>query len=219
MARGLTLINRPITIRKMPTDKRVDEYIARAPEFAQPILTHLRELVHKGCPEAEEAIKWRMPAFLYRNKILFSMAGFKAHCRFIFWVPEIATFAGKNGAEKDDDGTVLGKVSQLSDLPPDKELLDYIREALRLADEGKRKPMRTRTEPKPELAAPAEFTAALKKNKSAAKTFQSFSPSHRREYIEWIGEAKRTETRDKRIQTALEWLAEGKPRHWKYVNC
>ena len=208
----------PHYYQKMPTDKRVDDYIARAPEFARPILAHLRELVHQGCPEAEEAIKWSMPAFLYRNKILFSMAGFKAHCRFIFWVPEIAKLAGKQGAEKDDDGAIIGKVSELSDLPPDKELLRYIREARRLADEGKTKPMRKTTEPRAELAVPIEFQAALKKNKGAAKAFEAFSPSHRREYVEWISDAKRPETRDKRIQTALAWLAEGKPRNWKYMS-
>jgi uncharacterized protein YdeI (YjbR/CyaY-like superfamily) len=203
----------------MATDKRVDQYIQRAPEFAQPILVHLRELVHKGCPEAEEAIKWSTPSFLYRNKILFSMAAFKAHCRFIFWRPEIAPMASKQGTECDDDGAVVGKVTQLADLPPDKDMLRYIREARRLTDEGPRTTlMRRRTTPKPELQTPPEFTAALAKNKTAYKTFQAFSPSHRREYIEWISEAKRPETKSKRIQTALEWLAEGKPRNWKYMN-
>ncbi len=203
----------------MPTNKEVDEYIARAPEFAQPILKHLRELVHKGCPEAEEALKWSTPAFLYHKKILFSMAGFKAHCRFIFWRPEIAKMFGKRGGESDDDGAIVGKITQLSDLPSDKEMLSYIREARRLADDGPRATMRKKTAPKPEIEPPAEFAAALAKNKAAALTFQNFSPSHRREYIEWIIDAKRPETRDKRIETALGWLADGKPRNWKYMNC
>lgn len=204
----------------MPTDKRVDEYIKRAPEFAQPILSHLRELVHKGCPEAEEAIKWNTPAFLYRNKILFSMAGFKAHCRFIFWRPEVAKLAGKKGAEGDDDGSIVGKVTQLAELPSDKEMLAYIREARRLADEGPRTSMmRKRSTPKPEIEIPPEFAAALAKHKAASRSFEAFSPSHRREYIEWISEAKRPETKTKRIETALEWLATGKPRNWKYMNC
>ena len=110
----------------MPTDKRIDEYIERAADFAQPILRHLRQLVHKGCPEIEEAIKWSTPTFVYRKKMLFSMAAFKAHCRFIFWRPEIAEIAGKKGTEVDDDGEVVGKVAHLSELPPDKEMLNYI---------------------------------------------------------------------------------------------
>jgi uncharacterized protein YdeI (YjbR/CyaY-like superfamily) len=203
----------------MPTDSRLDDYIARSPEFAQPILTHLRKLVHKGCPDIEEAMKWSTPAFLYRNKILFSMAAFKAHCRFIFWRPEIAAMAGKSGATADDDGAVIGKVTQLSELPPDSELLTYIREARRLTEESPRPLMRRKSAPKPQLEVPAEFAAALKKNKAASKTFEGFAPSHRREYIEWISDAKRDETRKKRIDTALEWLAEGKPRNWKYMNC
>ncbi|HZS52949.1 MAG TPA: YdeI/OmpD-associated family protein [Bryobacteraceae bacterium] len=202
----------------MPTDRRVDQYIARAPEFAQPILAHLRELVHKGCPEVEEAIKWSTPSFVYRKKLLFSMGGFKAHCRFIFWRPEIAKLAGKQGTDVDDDGTIIGKVTQLSDLPSDKDMLRYIREACRLTDEGPRVTMRKRTTPKPELAVPAEFAAALAKNKKAATAFQDLSPSHRREYLEWIISAKHAETRDKRIDTAVAWLVEGKPRNWKYMS-
>jgi uncharacterized protein YdeI (YjbR/CyaY-like superfamily) len=202
----------------MPTDNRVDDYIARSPEFAQPILKHLRELVRRGCPEIEEAIKWSTPAFLYNNKILFSMAAFKAHCRFIFWRPEIAAMAGKTGASADDDGAVVGKVTQLSELPSDKELLRYIREARRLAHESPKPLMRKKSAPKPALETPAEFAAALKKHRAAAKTFEAFPPSHRREYIEWISDAKREDTRKKRIDTALQWLAEGKSRNWKYMN-
>jgi uncharacterized protein YdeI (YjbR/CyaY-like superfamily) len=202
----------------MSAYKSVDEYIARAPAFAQPILTHLRQLVHKECPEVEEALKWSMPAFLYRNKILFSMAAFKGYCRFIFWRPEMARIAKKKGGKADDDGAVLGKVTQLSDLPPDNVISEYIREARRLTDEAPRNPMRKKSAPKPELPVPPEFAAALAKNVAASTSFQSFSPSHRREYIEWIGEAKREETRHKRIHTALQWLAEGKPRNWKYMN-
>ena len=203
----------------MPTDHRVDEYIARSPEFSQPILRHLRELVHRGCPEIEEAMKWSTPSFLYRNKILFSMAGFKAHCRFIFWRPEIASLAGKKGAENDDDGAVVGKVSHLSELPADSDLLRYIRESRRLADETPRGATRKKSAPRPEPALPEEFSAALKKNRTAAKQFEAFPPSHRREYIEWISDAKREETRKKRIDTALQWIAEGKSRNWKYMNC
>jgi uncharacterized protein YdeI (YjbR/CyaY-like superfamily) len=159
-----------------------------------------------------------MPAFLYRKKILFSMAAFKSHLRFIFWRPEIAKLARKSGAERDDDGAVVGKVTKLSELPSDKKMLSYIREARRLSDEGPSPRLPKRSSPKPEAAMPAEFATALARNKAAAKTFQTFSPSHKREYLEWIAEAKRAETRDKRIETAIGWLAEGKPRNWKYMN-
>ena len=201
----------------MPTDQGVDEYIERASDFAQPILRHVREMVHRGCPETEEAIKWRMPAFLYKNKILFSMAAFKSYCRFIFWRPEIAKLLKEDGVETDRDAATFRKLTSLADLPSDKNLLHYIRETCRIADEGPRS--KRPSVPKPDIQIPAELASALAKNKAAAKNFEGFSPSHRREYIEWISEAKRAETKEKRVKTALEWLAEGKPRNWKYMNC
>lgn len=204
----------------LSTDKGVDDYIERAAEFAQPILRHLREMVHRGCPETEEALKWRTPAFLYKKKILFSMAAFKSHCRFIFWRPEIAKLMKEDGVETDRDAAFFKKLTSLADLPPDSNLLRYIRETCRIADEGPRSPMRKRpSAPKPDMRMPAELAAALARNKAAARNFEAFSPSHRREYIEWISEAKRAETKEKRVKTALEWLAEGKPRNWKYMNC
>ena len=197
----------------------MDDYIARAGEFAKPILTHLRALVHKGCPEVEEDIKWSTPAFLYRKKILYSMAAFKTHCRFILWRPEIATLMKEEGLEADRDAAFLPKLTSVTDLPPDKNLLRYIREARRLSDEAPRSLMRKReSAPKPEPQIPAEFAAALAHHKRAAENFEHFPPSHRREYIEWIADAKRPETREKRIATALEWLAEGKHRNWKYMT-
>lgn len=198
----------------------VDRYIDAAPEFARPMLKHFRDLVHKGCPGAEEAIKWRTPAFLYKKKILYSMAAFKAHCRFIFWRPEIAQLLKEDGLEADRDAAFLPKMASMADLPSASDLLRYIRETRRLADESPKSPMRKRpSSPKPELAIPAEFTAALARNKTAAAHFRNFSPSHRREYVEWVADAKRPETREKRINQALEWLATGKPRNWKYMDC
>jgi uncharacterized protein YdeI (YjbR/CyaY-like superfamily) len=200
----------------MPGDARVDSYISAAPSFAQPILEYLRELIHQSCPQVEEDIKWRQPAFLYRGKMLLSLAAFKAHCNVAFWVGPvnrmIATEQGKFA------GSLRG-VTELADLPSKPRLLGYLREACKWIDERASNPASSKRNnaPKPEARMPADFAAALKKSKPAAKTFQGFSPSHRREYVEWITGAKREETRRKRIASAIEMLAEGKPRNWKYM--
>jgi uncharacterized protein YdeI (YjbR/CyaY-like superfamily) len=204
----------------MATDPGVDSYIESAADFAKPMLRLFRNVIHDGCPAVEEAIKWRTPAFLYKKKILFSMAAFKEHCRFIFWRPEIAALLKQDGLEADRDAAFLPKIRSMADMPSKSKLQQYIRETRRLADESPRSPMRKRpAKPKPEIAMPPEFAMALKRNTSAAANFEKLSPSHRREYLEWIADAKRPETRDKRISQAMEWLAEGKPRNWKYMNC
>jgi uncharacterized protein YdeI (YjbR/CyaY-like superfamily) len=203
----------------MPTDPGIDKYIENAAEFARPMLRRFRALVHDGCPGTEEAIKWRTPAFLYNRKILFSMAAFKEHCRFMFWRPEIAALLKQDGLEADRDAAFLPRIRSMVDLPSRSKLLHYIRETRRLADESPRSPMRKRpATPKPEIAMLPELTAALAKNKTAAANFHNFSPSHRREYLEWITEAKRPETRCKRISQAVEWITSGKPRNWQYMK-
>ena len=203
----------------MPTDPGVDEYIQKAGDFAKPMLRLFRTVVHEGCPGVEEAIKWRTPAFLYNGKILFSMAAFKEHCRFIFWRPEIAALLKQDGLEADRDAAFLPKLRSMAEVPPKSALLRYVRETRRLADESPRGLMRKRpATPKPDIPVPPEFAAALKKNKSAALNFQNFASSHRREYLEWITSAKRPETRDKRISQAIEWLADGKSRNWQYMK-
>ena len=210
----------------MPTDPRVDRYIADAPAYAQPILQHLRGLIHQACPEIEETIKWSRPFFLYHNKILCGMAAFKAHCGFGFWQPETLKLLAKDGIRPQDSSGWLGRITAIDDLPPKRDLLRYFRETRGFIDErSSNKGSVPQPEPKrskalkPAAEAPDDFAAALSANRTAARTFEAFSPSHRREYIEWIAEAKRDDTRRKRIATALEWLAEGKPRHWKYQNC
>jgi uncharacterized protein YdeI (YjbR/CyaY-like superfamily) len=191
---------------------KVDAYIAKAKPFAQPILEHLRELMHKGCPEVEEAIKWSMPFFTYRGTILANMAGFKEHCNFGFWDKGMAEELRNSG-----DGP-LRRITSVKDLPPDKQMLAWIRETATNVDRGEYKsPIAARSrKAKPEIEAPDDFASALKKNKGAAKVFAAFSSSCRREYIEWIVEAKRDETRAKRIATAVAWIEEGKQRNWKY---
>jgi uncharacterized protein YdeI (YjbR/CyaY-like superfamily) len=205
----------------MPMDPRVDRYIEDAPAFAQPILEHIRKLVHKACPEAEETLKWRQPCFLYRNKILCGMSAFKAHCNCGFWDPDIRPVLVNDGVKTHAKVGLLEDITKLSDLPSARDMLRYIREACRireakLLNPASPKPAKPR---KPEAEVPRDLAAALAGNRAASQAFHRFSPSHRREYIEWIAEAKRDETRQKRIATALEWLAEGKPRNWKYMNC
>ena len=114
----------------------------------------------------------------------------------------------------------FGKMRTLDDVPSKKTLAPLVKKAMKLIDEGVKTPtVRKTATPKAAPVPTPEFAAALKKNAAARKTMDGFSPSCQREYIEWIAEAKREETRDKRISQAIEWLAEGKQRNWKYQNC
>jgi uncharacterized protein YdeI (YjbR/CyaY-like superfamily) len=200
-------------------DPRVDAYIAKSAEFARPILTHLRELVHQACPDATETLKWSMPHFEYAGAILCGMAAFKAHCTFGFWHQGMQAVLRKDGIDGESAMGSFGRITSLNDLPGDKALLRYLREAAKLNASGAPARPRTARGPAKELPVPADLAAALKKNKTAATAWAEFSPSHRKEYIQWITEAKRDETRQSRLATTLEWLAEGKPRNWKYMNC
>jgi uncharacterized protein YdeI (YjbR/CyaY-like superfamily) len=196
----------------------VDAYITKSPAYAQPILTHMRKLVHQAVPDIEEAMKWNMPFFLKGGLFLANMAAFKAHCTFGLWGNEIAAKLRADGVYSEKAMGTLGKITSMDDLPDDKELLNYLKAAAALVAEGKRTKSyeRPKRGAKPEPKVPAELAAALKKNKAAQKAFDAFPPSHRREYIEWIAEAKREETRTKRVAQAVEWIAEGKSRNWKY---
>jgi uncharacterized protein YdeI (YjbR/CyaY-like superfamily) len=203
---------------------RVDAYLAKAQPFAQPVMTHLRELVHKGCPEVEETIKWSRPFFEYRGAILGNMSAFKEHCSFGFWGEEIGAVLREAKVLQDDGMGSLGRITSLKDLPSDKQMLGWIRQAAGFVASGQyTSPIAARRKvvkaPKPTAEPPTEFTAALKKDKKAATVFAAFSPSCKREYIDWIIDAKRAETREKRIATAIEWIAGGKQRNWKYQNC
>jgi uncharacterized protein YdeI (YjbR/CyaY-like superfamily) len=200
---------------------KVDAYLAKARPFAQPVLTHLRALVHKGCPEVEETIKWSRPFFEYRGAILCNISAFKEHCSFGFWGEEIGAVLRDAGALQADGMGTLGRIASLKDLPSDRQMLAWLRQAASFVDTGQyTSPIAARRKvvkaPKLAVEAPDEFTAALKKDKKAAAVFASFSPSCKREYVEWIADAKRDETRKKRIATAIDWIAEGKQRNWKY---
>lgn len=197
-------------------DPRIDAYIANAAPFAQPILEYIREVVHEACPEVEETTKWSMPTFVYAGGILAGMAAFKQHASFGYW--KHALVVGE-GVERDGMGS-YGKMASLKDLPPKKQLLAHIRKAMKLNEDGVKTPgTRKAAKPKSPPDAPADLLAALKKNKAAKAVFDGFPPSARRDYVDWIVEAKREETRHKRLAQAVEWLAEGKRRHWKYEAC
>jgi uncharacterized protein YdeI (YjbR/CyaY-like superfamily) len=198
-------------------DPRIDAYIEKAAPFAKPIMEYLRELVHKVCPEVQETVKWGFPHFEYKG-ILCSMSAFKQHCSFGFWKATLMKDDKQllNRVGNTDMGH-FNKITSLKDLPPEKVLTAYIKEAIKLNEEEIKLPAKPKTARK-ELETPGDLLAALKKNKTALKTFEEFSPSHRREYIEWIIEAKTDATRAKRIEATIEQLKEGKSRHWKYAR-
>ena len=196
-------------------DHRIDAYIAKSAEFARPILTHLRKVVHQACPQAEETMKWSMPHFDYRGEMMCSMAAFKAHCVFGFW--KGALVSGRGHGEGGAMGQ-FGRITTLKDLPSDAVITGYIKKAMKLNEEGIKSPTRSAARPKTPrpVVVPADLRAALAKNKKALAAFEAFPPSHKREYIEWITEAKREETRARRLATAVEWMSEGKAYNWKY---
>jgi len=198
----------------MKRDSRIDDYIASRAEFARPMLVHLRARVAQYCPEAEETIKWSSPAWTYRGQLLCSMAAFKQHAAFGFWRGVEVT--GGGAGERDAMGQ-FGRMARMADLPGDAELARLLARAAALIDSGVKAP-RAVKHPKPALEIPADFRAALDADPAAAKIFEAFPPSYRRDYLEWIIEAKRAETRARRIAQAVEWIAEGKGRNWKYQN-
>ena len=199
-------------------DPRIDAYINKSAPFAQPILQHLRELIHQACPEVEETMKWSFPHFDYKG-VMCSMAAFKQHCAFNFWkaplLKDAKGYLKERAAQGGEGMGHLGRITSLKDLPPDKALIDLIKQAKKLNEENVKLPAKEK-KPVSEVETPGYFLAALKKNKKAQTAFEKFPPSHRKEYVQWITEAKTEETRNKRMTTALEWITEGKGRNWKY---
>ena len=195
-------------------DPNIDAYIAKSATFAKPILKHLRKVVHAGCPKVEETMKWSMPHFDYKG-MLCGMAAFKEHCSFGFWKKSLI-LGQDRAAEKAGMGS-FGCIRSLADLPNEKTLIGYVKKAAALNEAGIKAPGRSKPEKREPIEIPEYFAAALKKNARARKTFEGFSPSHRREYLEWVTEAKREETRKQRLAMSIKWLAEGKARNWKYM--
>ena len=198
----------------MSRDPRIDAYIARAQPFARPILTHVRERAHAAVPEVEETLKWGAPSFTRDGKILLMMAAFKEHAAINFWRGQELRGDQANA----DAMGQFGKLTTLADLPPDAELDRLIREAAELAKSAPAS-RKVKHAPKPPPEMHPQFAAALDEAPKARATLDGFPPSARRDYLEWIAEAKQDATRAKRIATAVEWLSEGKRRHWKYQNC
>jgi hypothetical protein len=200
-------------------DKRIDTYIMKSAAFAQPILMRLRELVHIACPEVEETVKWGFPHFDYKG-MMCSMASFKQHCSFGFW--KASMMSDKHDLFKEVGKTSMGHLGQIrsmGDLPKDKILIDYIREAVKLNDEGVKVPAKPKAEAaKKALEAPGYFMKALKENKKALKTYEAFSLTNKKEYIEWVTGAKTEATRESRLAQAVELMAEGKVKNWKYIK-
>jgi len=194
-------------------DRRVDAYIARSQDFAKPILTYIRETVHDVCPDVKETIKWGMPSFDYKGPFI-SMAAFKQHASLGMWKSKL--IFGNQG-QREAMGN-FGRITSVRDLPPKKTFVGYIKKAMALNDQGVKVQMRKSSGPAKPLKVPAVLASALKKDKKAQAGFDAFPPGQRNEYITWITEAKTDETRDKRLATAIEWIADGKPRNWKYMR-
>ncbi|HEY6906296.1 MAG TPA: YdeI/OmpD-associated family protein [Ignavibacteriaceae bacterium] len=201
-------------------DKRIDAYINQAQPFAKPILKKLRELIHKGIPEVEETMKWGMPFFEYKGPVC-NFAGFKEHATFRFWKYQLMSDPGGKLNEIANKGGEamgnLGRITGLENLPPDKIMIDFLKQARQINEEGLKVSVKKKA-PKTGLKIPAYFTVALKKNKAAETAFKNFSYAHKKEYLQWITEAKTEPTRLKRLETAIEWMSEGKSRNWKYMK-
>lgn len=194
------------------TDKRVDAYIAKAKPFAQPILTHLREVIHEGCPGVVETIKWGMPAFEHKGPLA-GFAAFKEHCAMNFW--KSALVLDKEDRKPRTAMGSFGRITSIKDLPPRKKLVEYVRRAAELNERGV-KVERAKAKRGQTIEAPAFMINAIKKHKKALATWNEFPYSKRKDYIDWVTEAKAEETRARRLETTVEWLREGKGRNWKY---
>jgi uncharacterized protein YdeI (YjbR/CyaY-like superfamily) len=194
------------------TDQRVDTYIESAQPFARPILIHIRKLMHTGCPDLTETVKWGMPHFEYKG-VIGSMAAFKEHAVFGFWKEDLIPGMKQYIKEKEAMGS-WGRITSIDGIPPDDEIIEFVRAAVKLNEEGIKSPKR---QPKPVVVEmPDDFMKAIRVNKKALETYENFSPSHKKEYILWITDAKTDETRKSRMETAVQWMSEGKVRMWKY---
>ena len=198
----------------MKTDPRIDAYIARQADFARPILVYLRSMLHEACPDCEETLKWSSPSFIYKGKILAGFAAFKAHAAFGYWVGSQIL---ETGARQESAMGQFGRLTSLDDLPSRTTLIAFAKKGMKLIDEGV-KPVRNK-HPKGPFTIPQDLRAAIDTVPAAKATFDAFPPSCQRDYVEWVTEAKREETRAKRLAQTVEWLAEGKRRNWKYENC
>ncbi len=199
-------------------DPRIDAYLAQSEDFAQPILRHLRRVVHAGCPDVEETLKWSTPTFMYQG-MLAGMAAFKQHCTFGFWKHALLAGDGQDAFKAADQAMgQFGRITAIADLPSEKVLLGLVRKAAALNEQGVKLPAKPRAKGNRQLAVPSYFMRALRANQKALSTFKGFTYSNKKEYLEWVVEAESDETRARRLATAVGWMAEGKVRNWKYVR-
>jgi uncharacterized protein YdeI (YjbR/CyaY-like superfamily) len=200
--------------RAMKTDPRIDAYIeTKAADFARPIIRHLRAMIHEACPDCEETLKWGMPSFTYRGKILAGVAAFKAHASFGYWNDSMLSQDAKNRSAMGQ----FGRLTSVDDLPDRATLIALTRQSMALIESGAKPPRATAK--KAPFTVPQDLRAAIDGSPAAKATWDGFPPSCQREYAEWVTEAKRDETRAKRLGQTIEWLVEGKRRNWKYENC
>lgn len=202
---------------------KVDDYIAKSSDFAKPILAHLRLLIHETCPEAQEAVKWGIPHFDYKDQMMCILAAYKQHCSLSFWKAELMSDPRlKDNAKLIPTKRYAGKLRSLADLPPDPELIAYIKEAMALNESGakleKPKPDKAKSDKVITDNIPDYFSEKLEKNPLAKEIFEAKSSSFRKDYITWITDAKTEATRQSRMEQALEWIAEGKRRFWQYAK-
>ncbi len=197
-------------------DSRIDVYINKSAPFAQPILEYIREVVHQASPLVNETMKWSMPFFDYKGTVCM-MAAFKQHCGFGFWKASRLSDPHHllNPGEESSAGS-FGRISSIADLPPKEALINFVLQAIELNEKGIKT---VKTKPpvnKAALVVPDYFIESLSENEAAKAMFSSFSYSQKKDYVEWLTEAKSEVTRQKRLETALEWISEGKTRQWKY---
>lgn len=196
-------------------DERIDAYIEKSADFAKPILTHLRKLVHEASPEITETMKWSMPFFDYKGTVC-NMAAFKQHCSFGFWKASLMNDSHKIMTESSEAHGQLGQIKSLDDLPSDEILIAYIKQAIELNEKGVKVQTKAKPTEKKELVIPEFLVSALEENSSASEHFENFSYSKKKDYVEWLNDAKTETTRQKRLADAIEWISEGKSRNWKY---
>ncbi len=203
------------------TDKRIDAYITKAADFAKPILVHLRQLIHETCPAVTETMKWSFPHFEYNGSILCSMAAFKQHCTFGFWLGSLMKDPNKILTPVGERTAMghLGQIKSVSDLPSKKILVQYTKQAMKLIDAGAKLTKQSSPSTPKTIDIPDYFMKLLKKNKKALAAYEAFSYTNKKDYVDWITEAKTEGTRNKRMTTAIEWMEEGKIRNWKYLKC
>lgn len=203
----------------MKKDPHIDAYISKSEDFAKPVLNHFRALIHKVCPDVQEKIKWSFPHFDYKDAPMSHMASFKQHCAIGFWKATLMKDSKTltDMAKTEEAMGHLGRIKSLKDLPKDSVLIKYIKDAMKLNEEGIKLPPKIKSAIT-ELEVPEFFSKALRKNKKALKTFEEFSNSNKKEYLSWVTEAKTETTRNSRLETAIEWMSEGKIRNWKYLK-